>query len=70
MILIAYIETEMMNTFFFEYINRQYPNIKYTYELESDSDLPFLDVLVYHDTGTFSTSLPDEPGKSSHIENS
>ena len=42
---------------FLEFINRQHPNIKFTYELESDYALPFLDVLVTHDDNTFSTSL-------------
>ena len=42
---------------FLEFINRQHPNIKFTYKLESDYALPFLDVLVAHDNNTFSTSL-------------
>ena len=42
---------------FLEYINRQHPNIKFTYELETDDALPFLDVLVNDDNDGFSTSL-------------
>ena len=42
---------------FLEYINRQHPNIKFTYELETDNALPFLDVLVNNDKDVFSTSL-------------
>ena len=42
---------------FLEFKNRQHPNIKFTYKLESDYALPFLDVLVAHDNNTFSTSL-------------
>ena len=42
---------------FLEYINRQHPNIKFTYELETDNALPFLDVLVDNDKDVFSTSL-------------
>ena len=38
---------------FLEFINRQHPHIKFTYELESDFALPFLGVLVTHDNYTF-----------------
>ena len=31
---------------FFEYLNEQHPNIKFTFELEQNGKLPFLDVLV------------------------
>ena len=33
---------------FFNYINTQHPNIKFTYEKQLDGKLPFLDVLVDH----------------------
>ena len=42
---------------FLEFINRQIPNIKFTYELESDYASPFVDVLVAHDNYTFSNRL-------------
>ena len=54
----AYLEIEIIYIHsFLEFVNRQHPNIKFTYELESDYALPFLDVLVTHDDYTFSTSL-------------
>ena len=42
---------------FFEYMNQQHNNIKFTKEIESDSTLPFLDVLITkNDDGHLSTS--------------
>ena len=31
---------------FFEYLNHQHPNIKFTYEEQTDNKLPFLDILI------------------------
>ena len=43
---------------FFEYLNEQHPNIKFTFELEQHGKLPFLDVLVdKKEGGGFYTSV-------------
>ena len=43
---------------FYEYINRQHPNIKFTLDIEENECLPFLDVLVSRSAdGVVSTSL-------------
>jgi len=39
------------------YLNRQHPNIKFTYELEEDTSLPFLDILVTHVENSSVTNL-------------
>ena len=38
-------------------IQKRHPNIKFTYELENNNTLPFLDVNVYRDASQFSTSV-------------
>ena len=40
-----------------EYFSGKHPNIRFTYELENNNTLPFLDVNVYRDAVTFSTSV-------------
>ena len=40
-----------------EYFSGRHPNIKFTYELENNNTLPFLDVNVYRDASQFSTSV-------------
>ena len=40
-----------------EYFSSKHPNIRFTYELENDNALPFLDVNVYRDAGKFSSSV-------------
>ena len=43
---------------FYEYINKQHPNIKFTLDIEENESLPFLDVLVSMSAdGVVSTSL-------------
>ncbi len=43
---------------FLSYINSQYPNIKFTVELENDDSIPFLNVLVTHNNlGLYRNSL-------------
>ena len=42
---------------FLEHINKFHPNIRFTVEVEEDNNLSFLDVLVTHEQGGFSTSL-------------
>ena len=43
---------------FYEYINKQHPNIKFTLDIEENECLPFLDVLVSRSADcVFSTSL-------------
>ena len=42
---------------FFEYLNLQHNNIKFTYELEEKNKIPFLDVLVHAENDIFSTSV-------------
>ncbi len=39
------------------YMSSKHPNINFTYELEKDDVLPFLDVNVYRDSESFSTSV-------------
>jgi len=40
-----------------DYFSGKHPNINFTYELENDNTLPFLDVNVYRDASKFSTSV-------------
>ena len=40
-----------------EYLSSKHPNIRFTFELENDNTLPFLDVNVYRDAGKFSSSV-------------
>ena len=40
-----------------QYLSTQHPNIKFTYELENDNRLPFLDVNVFRDAGKFSSTV-------------
>ena len=40
-----------------EYLSSRHPNIRFTYELENNNALPFLDVNVYRDAGKFSTTV-------------
>ena len=40
-----------------EYFSGKHPNIKFTYELENNNMLPFLDVNVFRDASTFSTTV-------------
>ena len=39
------------------YFSSKHPNIRFTYELENDNTLPFLDVNVFRDAGKFSSSV-------------
>ena len=40
-----------------EYFSSKHPNIRFTYELENNNTLPFLDVNVFRDAGKFSSSV-------------
>ena len=40
-----------------EYFSGKHPNIRFTYELENNNTLPFLDVNVFRDASKFSTSV-------------
>ena len=40
-----------------EYLSSRHPNIKFTYELENNNTLPFLDVNVFRDAGRFSSTV-------------
>ena len=46
---------------FLEYLNSKHPNIKFTYEIEKDHCLPFLDVNIMFSNGIFSTSVYRKP---------
>ena len=46
---------------FLEYLNSKHPNIKFTYEIEKDHCLPFLDVNIMFSNGIFSTSVNRKP---------
>ena len=40
-----------------EYFSSKHPNIRFTFELEKDNTLPFLDVNIFRDASKFSTSV-------------
>ena len=42
---------------FLVYLNGKHPNIKFTMEIEEDKKLPFLDVLITSNNGSFETSV-------------
>ena len=42
---------------FFEFLNRQHPNIKFTFEKQVNKQISFLDVLITNDVDQFSTSV-------------
>ena len=42
---------------FFEYFNTRHPNITFTYEIEQNNELPFLDILICRNGGKFVTSV-------------
>ena len=42
---------------FFQYMNKKHPNISFTYEIEQDNSIPFLDILVSRSCGHFDTSI-------------
>ena len=42
---------------FLDYVNSKHPNIRFTMEMEIDSKLPFLDVLITRNENQFSTSV-------------
>ena len=42
---------------FQEYLNNKHPNIKFTYEIEENQTLPFLDCLITKMDNTFDTSI-------------
>ena len=44
--IICVFDNEHDSTMFFEYLNQQHPNIKFTTETEKDKKLPFLDILI------------------------
>ena len=46
---------------FFEYLNNQHQNIKFTSEIESNCELPFLDVLVRRENNKFTTLVYRKP---------
>ena len=46
---------------FHKYFNSRHPNIKFTFELEENNQMPFLDVLVSRISGKFNTSIYRKP---------
>ena len=46
---------------FFRYINSRHQNMSFTYEVENDNKLPFLDVLVTRENGMFTTNIYRKP---------
>ena len=44
-----------------EYMNRKHQNIKFTSEIESNSTLPFLDIIISRANGHFETSVYRKP---------
>ena len=56
---------------FFRYINSRHKNMSFTYEVENEDKLAFLDVLITRDGGSFLTSVYRKPtfsGLYSHYE--
>ena len=50
-------ENEHDALLFFNYINHQHPNIKFTYETEKNEKLPFLDILITKHSNQYTTSV-------------
>ena len=46
---------------FLNYLNSRHANIEFTSEIEIDCKLPFLDVLISHCNGVFTTSVYRKP---------
>ena len=47
--------------FHFNYLNSKHTNITFTYEVEKDKCLPFLDVNILFSNGKFSTTVYRKP---------
>ena len=54
---------------FHKYIGSRHKNMSFTFEIENDNCLPFLDVLISRIGNTFSTSLYRKPTFSGHYSN-
>lgn len=50
-------ENENQALQFYTYINSKHPNIKFTFEGEIERKLPFLDVTVTRNVGSYETSV-------------
>ena len=46
---------------FVDYMNRQHPNMKFTFEVEKNNDFPFLDVKIFRENNKFTTSVFRKP---------
>ncbi|XP_037774311.1 uncharacterized protein LOC119570765, partial [Penaeus monodon] len=46
---------------FVSYLNTKHPNLKFTYEIEQNSKLPFLDILITKENGRLTTSVYRKP---------
>jgi len=46
---------------FVSYLNTKHPNLKFTYEIEQNSKLPFLDTIITKDNGRLTTSVYRKP---------
>ena len=53
----AVFESESGANAFYSYLNTRHENIKFTFEKEKDSKLPFLDILINNDESDLQTSV-------------
>ena len=63
MLMILYVFLIVNQMQFFEFLNRQHSNIKFTFEKQVNKQISFLDVLITNDVDQFFTSVfRKEPG--------
>ena len=61
MILLFYSSQKDHIIHFLNFLNSQHPCIKFTYEVETDNTLPFLDINICRSNGSFLTSVYHKP---------
>ena len=57
MILFVYLTLESDADKFYEVLNKQHPNIKFTFEKQQDNHISFLDMLIKNNGQNFSTTI-------------
>ena len=57
LVILSLFKCESDAEIFFEFLNKQYPNIKFTFEEQVNNQISFLDALITNDGDQFCTSI-------------